>query len=108
MAEKEYIDREAVRSKLQEHYDFFVSAWGSWDGISPKEKARADEIQSCIAVVINTPAADVAPVVHGEWKITKSGAIYFCSCCEYFAMPRESREWKFCPRCGAKMDGGKK
>lgn len=53
------------------------------------------------------PAADVLEVVHGEWKLGKSGVVYLCSCCGYAAYPREEEEWNYCPCCGAKMDGGK-
>ncbi len=41
--------------------------------------------------------------LEGGWELTQSGSIYFCSLCEYFAMPREVREWEYCPKCGAKM-----
>ena len=41
----------------------------------------------------------------GEWKLGKSGLMYFCSSCGYAAHPREEEEWNFCPRCGAKMKG---
>lgn len=37
------------------------------------------------------------------WEQSQSGCIYFCSRCGYFAMPREVREWNYCPKCGAKM-----
>ena len=43
----------------------------------------------------------------GEWKLGKSGCMYFCSSCNYTAHPREVDEWNFCPRCGAKMKGDK-
>lgn len=42
----------------------------------------------------------------GEWKLGKSGCMYFCSSCGYAAHPREVDEWTFCPNCGAKMKGG--
>ena len=44
--------------------------------------------------------------IRGEWKLGKSGCMYFCSSCEYAAHPREEEEWNFCPRCGTKMKGG--
>ena len=43
----------------------------------------------------------------GEWKLGKSGCMYFCSSCGYSAFQREEEEWNFCPRCGAKMKGDK-
>ena len=39
----------------------------------------------------------------GEWKLGKSGCMYFCSSCGYAAHPREEEEWNFCPNCGANM-----
>ena len=41
-----------------------------------------------------------------EWKLGKSGCMYFCSKCNYAAHPREEDEWNYCPNCGAKMKGG--
>lgn len=54
------------------------------------------------------PAADVVEVKHGKWELGKSGCSYFCSSCELWAFPREAEQWKFCPNCGAKMDGERK
>ena len=58
-------------------------------------------------VLMQAPTADVVEVRHGEWKLGKSGVMYFCSFCGYAAHPREEEQWNFCPNCGAKMDGGK-
>lgn len=50
------------------------------------------------------PAADVAPVVHGAWQVTDR--FKACSVCGY-AFARLLPD-KYCPHCGAKMDGERK
>lgn len=58
------------------------------------------------------PAADVAPVVHGEWYLLDdcANAGLYCSVCsrrvhrDEFAYKKLRS--KYCPHCGAKMDGG--
>ena len=89
----EYISREAALMKLMQ------------DGCSAKN------LQS----ISDMPAADVAEVVHGQWLRAdddwNSLTTIQCSLC--------SEEWcfetdddvsllnyKYCPNCGAKMDGG--
>ena len=60
-------------------------------------------------VILEATAEDVAPIVHAEWIKIKSngvGATAECSNCGraiygYYTM-------KYCPDCGAKMDGGKR
>lgn len=77
---------------------------------------RHTGLADCIASEISgLPAADVAEVVHGEWLRAdddwNSLTTIQCSLC--------SEEWcfetdddvsllnyKYCPNCGAKMDGG--
>ena len=49
------------------------------------------------------PSADVQPVVHGEWIGRGSMLIgYRCSVCDGYSIDGTD---KFCPNCGAKMDG---
>lgn len=64
--------------------------------------------------VLNRPAADVVPVVHGKWiRPHWKNSDYCCDCseCDGEAMHREY-QWNkkgiypICPNCGAKMDGG--
>lgn len=44
------------------------------------------------------PAADVVPVVHGEW-IKMGNTVFICSVCDEL----ESVQTPYCPICGAKM-----
>ena len=61
-------------------------------------------------LITKQPTADVVEVKHGEWidtgdeilDTTYSG--WKCSECGYIFC---GNKFKFCPECGAKMDGGK-
>ena len=56
--------------------------------------------------VVDAPAADVAPVVHGRWieKPFLLGTSNFCSLCDsFYGMPHG--KFNYCPNCGARMDG---
>ena len=68
-------------------------------------KSRAD-IQEFLD---NIPTADVVEVKHGEWKWNRGQALgeksYFCSLCT--DGESDTGNDKYCPNCGAKMDGGK-
>ena len=48
----------------------------------------------------DAPSADVAPVVHGEWRANKDGS-FSCSECKFKFYPLR---FEYCPHCGAKMD----
>ena len=54
-----------------------------------------------MAIAASAPAADVAPVVHGEW-IHHDDGVVTCSECGN----AESSDSYYCRYCGAKMDGG--
>lgn len=51
-----------------------------------------------------TPAADVVEVRHGRWYLNNGCAL--CSECKNSFTPSIRSQALFCPRCGAKMDGG--
>ena len=94
----EYVEREEIRrayEKLTRSYvngDPYIADW------------RFDEM------IENLHASDVAPVRHGHWIKTGS---YACGENEYLCSECKETEWrtsafrlKYCPFCGAKMDGG--
>ena len=104
MAEKEYIEREAIINKIvntptvptrQCYEGNFVYA----DGVS----GRQNEI---INYINEQPAVDVAPVRHGHWVETIHKG-YKCSLCNCLSsLFDENLKSEYCPWCGAKMDGG--
>ena len=59
-------------------------------------------------VIMNQPAADIVPVVHGEW-INCNGGNATCNQCmvRQKSVYDDDHEQRFCGHCGAKMDGGK-
>lgn len=82
-------------------------------------KRLSDEFE-----IEDAPAADVAPVVHGLWMPIRESEMtgwdpavagrdpiggYICSVCKEEAVYDCNDEFvlsKYCPNCGAKMDGG--
>lgn len=99
MAEIDLIERKAVYKALDN-----IGGCGATDDLAKGYDAAID---AAIFIVENTPAADVAPVRHGCWVKEKSDVLihWRCSVCEkcYFL---EEPNADYCPRCGAKMDGG--
>lgn len=75
-----------------------------------------DGIETVLEYAESIPAADVAPVVHGYWIDISDAEWAECSECgnclfvsEFggmlaFGMFR--KDYRYCPNCGAKMDGG--
>ena len=57
-----------------------------------------DNIETAIR---NIPAVDAAPVVHGRWIKRKTWNNAVCSYCSF----ENANMTKYCPACGAKMDG---
>ena len=94
MAEKEYIEREymvEIITMLK----------------SEKGDIKVMDTETLLYFIRKVPAADVAPVRHGHWVKEKPDVLihWHCSVCEecYFL---EEPNADYCPRCGAKMDGG--
>ena len=89
----ELVDRDAVR-------EFIMSYSHSTDVVFHMEKH-----------LYEVPTIDAVPVVHGEWEReldVHDEPFYQCSVCgECFDSNRDSTHevFKYCPDCGARMDG---
>lgn len=84
----EYMERQAALDALQAPEMF---------GITPYH----------IELINRIPAADVAPVAHGEWIVCGDGADvpFMCSHCGKTVAASHKRMYdNYCPNCGAKMD----
>ena len=68
------------------------------------QKSTYPGLESAISQVKKVPAVDAVPVVHGRWipfKSEAAGNIQYCSACG-IGNPNKT---KYCPNCGAIMDG---
>lgn len=92
----EYIEREALYEKAYWHGEHPDVGNLFPDGVDAIDIKDVDAI----------PSADVAPVRHGRWiwrnKLEPFEFKYECSICH----EGSDLESKYCPNCGAKMDGG--
>ena len=95
----DYIRREDALFALRK-----AERGGSMTALTRLERAYAE--------IREMPAADVAEVVHGQWYMLDdcANAGLYCSACsrrvhrEEFAYKKLKS--KYCPHCGARMDGG--
>ena len=106
----EYIEREAALREIERRETFMVGD-------------KYISVDSMKTFIKNRPAADVAPVVHGHWLPSEDDfddedvlfdveewCDWQCSSCGEelcYDDPMPSHLLpRFCPNCGAKMDGG--
>ena len=100
----DYISREAVRL-IESDSEAYAEAWNA-----SYEEGFCDAIKA----VLELPAADVAEVRVGTWaekyvddRTTELNPFMrrrlYCSACGCWNTHGKSR---YCPKCGAKMDGG--
>lgn len=103
----EYIEREETIKHIQKTY---CAGCNSYNGV----RCRACGIGDAIDIIEDAPAADVAPVVHARWIYEKetlaTSSGYCCSACRRprGISPDVPEAFKYCPKCGAKMDGERK
>lgn len=108
----EYIGRETFLKDIEKRYCLPCKDAGKdYNGC----KCRACWVDDMCGEVIDAPAADVAPVVHGKWisweeadNFIPSAHRHECSVCHDAAQVLVNNIEllaDFCPNCGARMDG---
>ena len=90
----DYISREAAIEEIDKWLDTVGTA------LVGKGLSYYGELIGCIE---DARAADVAPVVHGQWVDNgiPDSILNGCSVCGFTC---GSRSFFYCPNCGAKMD----
>ncbi len=93
-----YIDREELIRDIISDMALFMG--------TPDDVQKHDEqCNRAISYIESATGADVAPVVHGRWDETG-----YCVNCgrhaPFWSISFCCYKSKYCPNCGAKMDGG--
>lgn len=116
MANKRLIDANALRKRMFNYYSCVDenSRKEYYRGVTLMSYEVADLIEDCID---DAPTVDAEPVVHGHWKeyshsalvrwkdgepVWADRSVFRCSRCDFGTIAKHN----YCPRCGAKMDGG--
>lgn len=64
---------------------------------------------SVLDIVLSFPAVDTTLAIHGKWAPSERNPSFLvCSVCGDCYVYDEwvyERKWRYCPNCGAKMDG---
>lgn len=108
----DYIDRDLLLAEIEE---LKKSPWYNDCGENYERIVRSDAISTVVDLCVKSaPVADVQEAKHGEWKSFHSEdtlyGSYYCSACgheqDIGMVVSLTTEFKYCPNCGAKMDGG--
>lgn len=91
--------------KLLEYLDVMISALSyPLSEAGEDAKAYVAGFKEARSVVERFPTADAAPVVHGNWRSNgiPDSMLSACSVCGFGC---GAYSFRYCPNCGAKMDG---
>ena len=101
----EYIDRESVLKYFKERYCLPCKGAGKDHNGCKCDVCWVEDLYGdTFRILERIPVADVAPVVNGRWKpnCVDRPAFFVCDQCNTVWY----NDTKFCPNCGARMDGG--
>ena len=88
------IDADALINTLDAEKDRLAKA---------KENRYAAQIICDLERVRTAPTIEAEPIRHGKWKkVSDKAPKYSCTECHHLY---NNKEYKYCPFCGAKMDG---
>ena len=94
-----YIELEALKNRFAKRL-----VWLKKDIHDEYSLGLHDGCEYDTKLIDEIPAADVSTVRHGQWlpQVVLGQKAWDCSECKTLGSPH----WKWCPVCGAKMDGG--
>ena len=101
------IDADALSGKFAERFDDACEQMRTrsnkdyWNGVSTG-------VNWGKKTVADAPTVDVQPVIHGRWVLLGIGGYAgpLCSVCQDKMSWFLGKATRYCPNCGAKMDGG--
>ena len=92
------ISRSALDESIRNRVRQLANAYGWGD-------EYVNGFDESLVYVARAPAVDAVPVVHARW-IHDINNLYGCSACLERETMSHKKMKRFCPNCGAKMDGG--
>lgn len=102
----EYITKEQVRLINAEQLSKAIH-----DNVPAPYEDASWAKENCLAEIEAAPTVDAVPVVHGRWVGAPLWGSGNCPCSEcgsqyiIYVYPHGEIREKYCPNCGARMDG---
>jgi hypothetical protein len=97
-----YIDADVLHIQMEDLYEHHIEM---------KNFSADGAVADCLDLLDNAPTADVVEVKHGEWiynpETLSLNSGYTCSVCKdpMWHSHDVPQAFKYCPNCGARMDG---
>lgn len=106
-----YIDKDLLIEHIKDLPTW--AYWADFSGMYEKPTKYPDgtfDVDDVINSIENAPEADVVEVKHGEWLLKHIGTGHYWECSECHTNPciYVTKDTKYCPNCGVRMDGDNK